>query len=251
MLPRASDLRYNWVVVRLEAVDADELRDLVLDAWSMAVPRWRRSTAAAARSAPRKPRNTLLRGLLEESGEHVVVARRPRMLWPPPAGRRARRQARARARRRRRRRPGGARPRRRAWRTAPPGAPSPGSGEPRRALGHRRAGTLLEHVGEAAGQGDAPTVRGIRARTPRACGPGRGATRPHVRVDDGIAQRRAERRRLADERSRRRPRASRRLRRRSVRRDGRPARTAEPAARRPVRRSRSRPPARAAGSRSG
>jgi hypothetical protein len=38
-LPRASDLRYNWVVVRLDAVDEEELRELVLDAWRMVVPR--------------------------------------------------------------------------------------------------------------------------------------------------------------------------------------------------------------------
>jgi hypothetical protein len=38
-LPRPSDLRYNWVEVRLDAVDADELRELVLDAWRMVVPK--------------------------------------------------------------------------------------------------------------------------------------------------------------------------------------------------------------------
>jgi hypothetical protein len=39
MLPGASDLRYNWVVVRLAKIDRDELRELVLDAWCMVVPR--------------------------------------------------------------------------------------------------------------------------------------------------------------------------------------------------------------------
>ncbi len=38
MLPRESDLRYNWAVVRLAAIDAAELRALVLDAWAMVVP---------------------------------------------------------------------------------------------------------------------------------------------------------------------------------------------------------------------
>jgi hypothetical protein len=38
-LPRASDLRYNWVVVRLHAIDVDEMRELVLDAWRMVVPK--------------------------------------------------------------------------------------------------------------------------------------------------------------------------------------------------------------------
>jgi hypothetical protein len=39
MLPRTSDLRYHWVEVRLDAIDAGELRELVLDAWRMVVPR--------------------------------------------------------------------------------------------------------------------------------------------------------------------------------------------------------------------
>jgi len=39
LLPKASDLRYNWCVVRLEAIDDDEMRELVLDAWRMVVPK--------------------------------------------------------------------------------------------------------------------------------------------------------------------------------------------------------------------
>ena len=39
LLPRPSDLRYNWAVVRLAAIDADELRELVLDAWAFVVPK--------------------------------------------------------------------------------------------------------------------------------------------------------------------------------------------------------------------
>jgi hypothetical protein len=39
MLPGASDMRYHWVHVRLAAVDAAEMRDLVLDAWAMVVPK--------------------------------------------------------------------------------------------------------------------------------------------------------------------------------------------------------------------
>ena len=38
LLPRASDLRYNWVCVRLSSLDATEMRELVLDAWAMVVP---------------------------------------------------------------------------------------------------------------------------------------------------------------------------------------------------------------------
>ena len=44
MLPGASDLRYNWAVVRMAALDATELRELVVDAWAMVVPK---SVAAA------------------------------------------------------------------------------------------------------------------------------------------------------------------------------------------------------------
>ncbi len=39
MLPRESDLRYNWAVVRLAELDEAELRELVLDAWSLVVPK--------------------------------------------------------------------------------------------------------------------------------------------------------------------------------------------------------------------
>ena len=39
LMPKASDLRYNWCVLRLDAVDDDELRELVLDAWRMVVPK--------------------------------------------------------------------------------------------------------------------------------------------------------------------------------------------------------------------
>jgi len=38
-LPVTADLRYNWVVVRLAAVDDAEMRDLVIDAWRMVVPK--------------------------------------------------------------------------------------------------------------------------------------------------------------------------------------------------------------------
>ncbi|HWC36092.1 MAG TPA: hypothetical protein VG650_14880 [Mycobacteriales bacterium] len=40
LLPRASDLRFNWVVGRLAAIDVDEMRELVLDAWTMCVPKF-------------------------------------------------------------------------------------------------------------------------------------------------------------------------------------------------------------------
>jgi hypothetical protein len=39
MMPSGSDLRYHWVLVRLAAIDASEMRELVLDAWRMVVPK--------------------------------------------------------------------------------------------------------------------------------------------------------------------------------------------------------------------
>ncbi|HMJ78802.1 MAG TPA: MmcQ/YjbR family DNA-binding protein [Iamia sp.] len=38
-LPRPSDMRFRWVEVRLDALDVDELRELLLDAWRMVVPK--------------------------------------------------------------------------------------------------------------------------------------------------------------------------------------------------------------------
>lgn len=39
MLPSAGDMRYHWVHVRLDTIDDAEMRDLVLDAWAMVVPK--------------------------------------------------------------------------------------------------------------------------------------------------------------------------------------------------------------------
>jgi len=39
LMPSVGDQRYNWVLVRLEEIDELELRELVLDAWRMVVPR--------------------------------------------------------------------------------------------------------------------------------------------------------------------------------------------------------------------
>ena len=39
-LPGRSDLRFNWAEVRLEAIEWEELQELVLDAWAMVVPKY-------------------------------------------------------------------------------------------------------------------------------------------------------------------------------------------------------------------
>jgi hypothetical protein len=38
-MPGPGDLRYHWVRVRLAALDVSEMRELVIDAWRMAVPK--------------------------------------------------------------------------------------------------------------------------------------------------------------------------------------------------------------------
>lgn len=52
MMPSRSDLRYNWVLVRLAAIDLAEVRELVIDAWRMVVPK---RVAAAYDSASDPP----------------------------------------------------------------------------------------------------------------------------------------------------------------------------------------------------
>jgi hypothetical protein len=39
LMPRSSDMRYQWVCVRLNAIDVDELRELLVDGWRMCVPK--------------------------------------------------------------------------------------------------------------------------------------------------------------------------------------------------------------------
>jgi hypothetical protein len=39
LMPLRSDERYNWVRVRLAMIDEEELRELIVDAWRMCVPK--------------------------------------------------------------------------------------------------------------------------------------------------------------------------------------------------------------------
>ena len=39
MMPKPADQRYNWVVVRLAAIEADEMQEIVTEAWRMVVPK--------------------------------------------------------------------------------------------------------------------------------------------------------------------------------------------------------------------
>jgi hypothetical protein len=39
LMPERGDLRYHWVQVRMSSIDVTEMRELVLDAWRMCVPK--------------------------------------------------------------------------------------------------------------------------------------------------------------------------------------------------------------------
>ena len=40
LLPDPADLRYNWAVVRLAAIDHEEMTEIVLEAWRFVVPKF-------------------------------------------------------------------------------------------------------------------------------------------------------------------------------------------------------------------
>jgi hypothetical protein len=47
-MPSAGDMRYSWVHARLEALEQDEMRDLVENAWALCVPKYVAAEYAAA-----------------------------------------------------------------------------------------------------------------------------------------------------------------------------------------------------------
>jgi hypothetical protein len=49
LMPPLSDQRYRWLLVRLDAIDATELEEIVVEAWRMVVPK---KVAAAYRPPP-------------------------------------------------------------------------------------------------------------------------------------------------------------------------------------------------------
>src|SRR5512132_2261308 len=67
-MPSPSDLRYNWVDVRLDAIDDIEMEEIVIDAWRMVVPK--RVSIAHPRGQISRPVGTfgLLRGLRRVGG---------------------------------------------------------------------------------------------------------------------------------------------------------------------------------------
>jgi len=51
-LPSEADMRYNWVHVNLAAIDENEMRDLVENAWAMCVPKSVAAEYAASQGYP-------------------------------------------------------------------------------------------------------------------------------------------------------------------------------------------------------
>jgi hypothetical protein len=49
-LPSAGDMRYHWAHVRLAAIDEDEMRELVEDAWAFCAPKYVAEEYAASRA---------------------------------------------------------------------------------------------------------------------------------------------------------------------------------------------------------
>jgi hypothetical protein len=39
LMPRLSDQRFQWINARMAALDKDEMRELIIDAWRMVVPK--------------------------------------------------------------------------------------------------------------------------------------------------------------------------------------------------------------------
>jgi len=49
LMPKPADMRYHWVVVRLGAVDSEEIGEIVFHAWTMVVPKFLAAEEAVRR----------------------------------------------------------------------------------------------------------------------------------------------------------------------------------------------------------
>jgi hypothetical protein len=54
-LPRLSDQRFHWVTARMAALGPEEMRELIIDAWRMVVPKEVAAAHAAADGPDRHP----------------------------------------------------------------------------------------------------------------------------------------------------------------------------------------------------
>jgi hypothetical protein len=71
MMPKQSDLRYNWVVGRLAAIDEVEMHEIVVDAWRMVVPK----RLAAAHLGEGEQQRAGGRGDLAEGADETGMGR--------------------------------------------------------------------------------------------------------------------------------------------------------------------------------
>jgi len=55
MLPKPVDMRYNWEVVRLDAIDRVELAEIVFEAWSLVAPKTLAAEVARRQGLPPDP----------------------------------------------------------------------------------------------------------------------------------------------------------------------------------------------------
>jgi hypothetical protein len=55
MMPLGSDERYHWVRARLAALDPDELRELLIDAWCVVMPKTIAAAYLAGQGIPAGP----------------------------------------------------------------------------------------------------------------------------------------------------------------------------------------------------
>ena len=62
LLPPQSDLRFNWVCVRFDTIDHDELRELTVSAWRMCVPKEVAGAYDASLGGRRRPLRRVGRG---------------------------------------------------------------------------------------------------------------------------------------------------------------------------------------------
>jgi hypothetical protein len=74
LMPSQSDMRYQWVRVRLAAIDEAEMQELVLDAWRMCVPKRVAAQYFAAEYLATVP---------AQSGATPATRSRSAMLKPP------------------------------------------------------------------------------------------------------------------------------------------------------------------------
>jgi hypothetical protein len=56
VMPREQDMRFNWVVARLEALTRQDMEEFVFDAWRMVVPKRVAAEVLSARAAAGTPR---------------------------------------------------------------------------------------------------------------------------------------------------------------------------------------------------